>query len=160
MSTLSPVEAPASSGATTSARTTADPSHDLSTDLRLACLRIARRNRFESEVEVPPHQFAILAHIQRGPVTAGELCDLERVSAPTISRAVNQVVESGWVERTDDPNDGRRVILTLTDAGRAVVEQTRRARDEWMAARLAQLTETERAELAAALPILERIASS
>jgi DNA-binding MarR family transcriptional regulator len=137
----------------------ARPTH-LATDLRLACLRIARRNRFESEVAVPPHQFGILAHIARGPVTAGELCDLERVSPPTMSRAITALVEAGWVTRAEDPGDGRRVILTLTDAGHAVVDETRQAREEWMAQRLERLGADDLARLEAALPVLERIATS
>ena len=135
------------------------PSH-LATDLRLACLRIARRNRFESVVRVAPHQMAVLSRIARGPASAGELAEWERVSAPTMSRTIAGLVEAGWVERSGDPEDGRRVILTLTEAGRERLAETRRARDEWMAARLEGLPATDLEALEAALPVLERIATS
>jgi DNA-binding MarR family transcriptional regulator len=135
------------------------PSH-LATDLRLACLRIARRNRFESVAEVAPHQFAALSRIGCGPTTVGELAEWERVSAPTMSRTISALADSGWIDRSGDPDDGRRVILTITDAGSRLLAETRRARDEWMASRLDLLTPDEVARLAAALPLLERIAAS
>jgi DNA-binding MarR family transcriptional regulator len=135
------------------------PSH-LATDLRLACLRIARRNRFESVVAVAPHQFAVLSRIGCGPATVGELAEWERVSAPTMSRTTSALVEAGWIERSGDPADGRRVIVTITEAGRELLAETRRARDEWMAVRLDQLGPEEIERLEAALPVLERIATS
>lgn len=135
------------------------PSH-LATDLRLACLRIARRNRFESVVEVAPHQFAVLSRVGCGPATVGELAEWERVSAPTMSRTVAGLLDAGWIERSGDPDDGRRVIITITDAGRSLLARTRRARDEWMTVRLDTLTPEEIERLEAALPLLERIAAS
>ena len=135
------------------------PSH-LATDLRLACLRIARRNRFESVVEIAPHQFSVLSRVGCGPATVGELAEWERVSAPTMSRTVAGLVEAGWIERSGDPDDGRRVIVTMTDAGRSLLARTRRARDEWMTVRLDTLAPEELARLEAALPLLERIAAS
>jgi DNA-binding MarR family transcriptional regulator len=135
------------------------PSH-LATDLRLACLRIARRNRFESVVDVAPHQMAVLSRVACGPATAGDLAEWERVSAPTMSRTIAGLVEAGWIERSGDPDDGRRVILTMTSAGRERLEETRRARDEWMTTRLEDLSEEDIAALEAALPVLERIATS
>lgn len=135
------------------------PSH-LATDLRLVCLRIARRNRFESVVDVAPHQFAVLSRIGCGPATVGELAEWERVSPPTMSRTIGSLVEAGWIERSGDPDDGRRVIVTITDAGRELLAETRRARDEWMTVRLERLDPEEIERLEAALPLLERIATS
>jgi hypothetical protein len=48
----------------------------------------------------------------------------------------------------------------MTDAGRERLAETRRARDEWMAARLDSLSDADLAALEAALPVLERIATS
>lgn len=135
------------------------PAH-LASDLRSACLRIARRNRFESVVAIAPHQFAVLSRIGCGPAGAGELAEWERVSAPTMSRTIGALADAGWVERSDDPADGRRVIVTITESGRQLLAQTRRARDEWMAVRLEGLTPDEVARLEDALPLLERIATS
>ncbi|MCB1281379.1 MAG: LysR family transcriptional regulator, partial [Salinibacterium sp.] len=48
--------------------------------------------------------------------------------------------------------------VRLTDAGRAVIEQTRRLRDAWFSRRLAELSPTERASLDAIVPLLRRLA--
>lgn len=136
--------------------TTPDP--HLSTDLRLACLRIARRNRFESVVQVPPHQAAVLICIERGAASAGEIAEREKISAPTVSRTIASLVDAGWVSRTGNPADGRRIILSITESGRRALEETRKAREEWMSRRLKQLGDEEVALLEAALPVLERVA--
>ncbi|HHU09638.1 MAG TPA: MarR family transcriptional regulator [Intrasporangiaceae bacterium] len=132
----------------------------LTTDLRVACQRIARRARFESTAELAPHQVAVLGRISCGPATAGDLAEWEKVSAPTMSRTIAGLVDAGWLTRAEDPDDGRRFILTITDAGRRVLAETRKARDAWMAERLDTLTAAEIERLEAALPLLERIATS
>lgn len=131
----------------------------LRTDLRIACQRIARRARFETDGELAPHQVAVLGRVSCGPATAGDLAVWEKVSAPTMSRTIASVVDAGWVTRSDDPADGRRIILTITDAGAQALAATRRTRDAWMSERLDQLSDEEIGLLEAALPVIERIAT-
>src|SRR6478672_3271849 len=86
----------------------------LASELRLACMRISRRVRFESSDAVAPHQFGVLAQLEQSPRTPRELADRERVSAPSMTRTVNGLVDRGLVARTADPTDGRQVIVSLT----------------------------------------------
>lgn len=131
----------------------------LTSDLRIACLRIARRVRFESDSAVAPHQFSVLVRLDEGPRTPKELASIERVSAPSMSRTVNGLVELGLVARAADPTDGRQVILSLTPAGQSTIKETRRKRHEWFAAKLETLTADERALLVEATALLERVAA-
>ena len=131
----------------------------LTSDLRMACMRISRRVRFESTTDVAPHQFSVLARLEDRPHTPGELADIEQVSAPSMSRTVAGLVEAGFVARSDDPSDGRSVILSLTQEGKAAIRETRRRRDQWLATRLDHLDDTERALLVAATALLERVAA-
>lgn len=131
----------------------------LTSDLRIACLRISRRVRFESDSPVPPHQYAVLVKLEDGPRTPKELAAIEKVSAPSMTRTVGALVEQGLVARADDPSDGRQVILSLTAEGRATIKETRRRRHQWFAARLETLTDDERALLAEATALLERVAA-
>ncbi len=131
----------------------------LTSDLRMVCMRVSRRVRFESTAEVAPHQFSVLARLEDGPRTPTEVAEIEQVSAPSMSRTVNGLVERGLVARADDPADGRQVILTLTDDGRRAIKETRRRRDQWLATRLEHLTDDERDLLARATALLERVAS-
>ncbi len=131
----------------------------LTSDLRIACLRISRRVRFESDSTVAPHQYSVLVRLEESPRTPKELAAIEKVSAPSMSRTVNGLVERGLVARADDPTDGRQVILSLTGEGRATIKDTRRRRHQWFAARLETLTDAERALLVEATALLERVAA-
>ena len=131
----------------------------LSEDLRLACMRISRRVRFESTDDLAPHQFSVLARLEDGPLTPRALADIEKVSAPSMTRTVRCLVDDGLVERHDDPEDGRRVLVELTEQGREVLLATRRRRGRWMSERVRELTPEEQATLAEATEILRRIAA-
>lgn len=132
---------------------------ELTSDLRIACMVIARRVRFESTSEVAPHQYSVLLRLKDGPRTPREVADIERVSAPSMSRTVASLVDLGLVERSDDPEDGRQVLLSLTESGRRVIRDTRRRRDQWLAVRLEKLDDDERALLREATALLEKVAA-
>ncbi len=140
----------------------ADTSHDLSreaSDLRIATFRLARRMRTQRAVDsMSDGQFAVLAGLSvHGPHTLGELADRERVSAPAMNRTVNCLQDSGYVTRSADENDGRKVVIDLTDDGRAVVEETARRRDAWVEEALAEIEPDEREILAQAAAIMQRM---
>lgn len=131
----------------------------IASGLRLACMRISRRVRFESSSVVAPHQFSVLCRLSDRPHTPRELASIEKVSAPTMTRTVAGLVAAGWVERADDPADGRQVIVSLTSAGAKLVRETRQAREGWVATRLAGCTDEELDVLQRATELLERIAA-
>ena len=130
----------------------------MATDLRLACMRISRRVRYESSHDVAPHQFSVMCRLEEAPRTPGELAEIERVAKPSMTRTVNARVERGLVRRQDDPLDRRSVILSLTDDGRRTLAAIRRKRDAWMASRVAKLTPEEQDVLARATDILTKVA--
>ena len=130
----------------------------MATDLRLACMRISRRIRYESSHDVAPHQFSVLCRLEEAPRTPGELAELERVAKPSMTRTVGALVDRGLVLREDDPLDGRSVILSLSEDGRRSVKAIRRKRDAWMASRVARLTREEQDVLARATEILAKVA--
>jgi DNA-binding MarR family transcriptional regulator len=143
---------------------TADPTHDLSreaSDLRIATFRLARRMRTQRAVDsMSDGQFAVLAGLfVHGPHTLTELADRERVSSPAMNRTVNCLQDAGYVTRSADENDGRKVVIDLTDAGRAVVDETARRRDAWVEEALAEISPDEREVLARAAAIMQRMVS-
>lgn len=129
--------------------------------LRIATFRLARRMRTQRAVDsMSDGQFAVLAALWvHGPHTLGELAERERVSAPSMNRTVNCLQDSGYISRSADEKDGRKVVISLTDAGRAVVDETARRRDAWVEAALADLTTRERATIARAAALMERMAA-
>ncbi|WP_350348083.1 MarR family transcriptional regulator [Agromyces sp. G08B096] len=130
-----------------------------STELRLAVMRLARRLRQErAETELSGSQYSALAWtVSEGQLTPGRLAELERVTPPSMNRTVNCLVDAGHLVRTADAGDGRKVLLRATESGEAIVRETRRRRDAWLAKRFAALTPDERETLAKATMILGRL---
>ncbi len=129
-------------------------------ELRMATFRLARRLRAQRAVDtMSDAQFAVLAALKlHGLHTLGELAERERVSSPSMNRTVNCLEEAGWLTRTPDVEDRRKVNISLTAAGLAVVEETVRRRDEWLESQLASLSASERELLSAAVGIMRKVA--
>jgi DNA-binding MarR family transcriptional regulator len=68
-----------------------------------------------------------------------------------MSGQVEKLVQSGYVQRTPSPSDGRRVGLNLTDDGRRLLRSVRSRRTVWLAQRLGKLTAGELEALSAAI---------
>lgn len=135
--------------------------HALAHDLRIGVLRLARRiraNRVDTSLSLSQLS-ALTVLAVAGPMSAGELAALESVQPPTMTKVLSALVERGLITRDADAADKRAVRLAVTPAGTAVVEAERRARDVWLSGVLDQLDDAERAALARAVPVLERLAT-
>jgi DNA-binding MarR family transcriptional regulator len=134
----------------------------LASGLRLAVMRLARRMRAERpDTALTMTQLAALATLERhGPLTPGELAALERVQPPSMTRVVASLQDAGLVERTPHPSDRRQALLAVTPAATALLREDRRRREAWLAQRLAELDDDERALLRAAAPLLDRLAAA
>ena len=138
--------------------TTPDPTGDL----RIAIGRAARRIRAErGGAGLADPQYTVLLWLtKQGPLTPGQLAELERVQPPSMTRTVNCLADLDLVAKAPHPTDGRQVVVTLTDAGKAEVEETRRRRNTWLAAQLEAMTPDERQVLTDAAELLRRIAQA
>ena len=105
-------------------------------------------------------QRAALSRIGRGgPTTAAALARLEQISPQSMSATLAELEARGLIARRPDPDDGRRLVLSTTAAGEKALRQRRTARTRQLAAALsAEFTAEEVAQLAAAAPLLERLA--
>ena len=139
---------------------TSSGANELAHQLRLTVLRLARRVRAErADDAMSDGRLSVLSLLaNQGAQTLGSLAESERVTPPSMNRTINALVESGLVTRVADANDGRKVVIDLSEAGSRLVKETRRKRDAWFSARLARLSPEERATLDAAAPILRRLA--
>jgi len=75
-----------------------------------------------------------------------------------MTKIVGKLEERGLVARTPHPTDRRQVILAATEQGRVVYTQFEKARNEWLALQLAELTPEERDTLERAAQILQQVA--
>jgi len=123
-------------------------------------LRRLRQVQVEGELTLP--ESSALVRLDRGgPTTPGELAKLEQISPQSMGATLAALEARGLVERRPDPRDGRRVVLSVTEAGRAVLLDKRNARAEQLAKALsAGFTPAELRQLMAAAPLLERLAQS
>jgi DNA-binding MarR family transcriptional regulator len=131
----------------------------LSLSIRLL-LRRLRQLRAEGELTLP--ESAALARLDRGgPTTAGALARLEQISPQSMGATLAGLEELGLVERSPDPGDGRRILLSLTEAGQRMLRDRRNARVQRLASALADgFTGAEVDHLMVAAPLLERLAQT
>ena len=132
----------------------------LASRLRLAVVRLSRRLRAQrTSSSVTLTQYSALATLKKcGPMTPGELAAKEVVQPPSMTRVIAALEEIGYVSRRPHPTDGRQSIVELTGDGTAYVLADISAREAWLDKRLAGLTDAERATLADAAEIIDRMA--
>jgi DNA-binding MarR family transcriptional regulator len=131
--------------------------------LQVALGRVVRRLR-QGHVpgDLTLSELSALARLERGgPATPGELAGDERVRPQAMGVTLAGLTERALVSRSADPADGRRVLMSITDAGRQLVVDRRGAKAERMAAALAgTFTPAEIRRLAEAVPLIERLADA
>jgi DNA-binding MarR family transcriptional regulator len=123
-------------------------------------LRRMRQSRPEGELTLP--ESSALTRLDRGgPATPSALAKLEQISPQSMGATIAALEARGLVERHPDPGDGRRAVMSLTGAGRQMLEDKRSARVEQLAQALSTgFTRAELSQLMAAAPLLERLAQS
>jgi DNA-binding MarR family transcriptional regulator len=123
--------------------------------------RLNRRLRQERQTDLTPTQLSVLGSILKlGPSTPSAIAAHERVQPPSITRTLTCLVDEGLAIREPHPDDGRQVLISVSDKGDAVLAEERDRRDEWLARRLAELSTAERKTLREATALLERLAAS
>jgi DNA-binding MarR family transcriptional regulator len=141
----------------TNNRTTVDIG-ELSSRLRLAIARSARRMRQEAGTDLSPSLTSALATIERhGPLTPSELAELERVQRPSATRIVSRLETEGLVDRAADPADGRSSLVSASARGRVLLRRLRTRKNAYLARRLRGLPDRDLETLREAADVLERL---
>ncbi|MEU3982068.1 MarR family transcriptional regulator [Streptomyces sp. NPDC026672] len=129
-------------------------------DLRVVFSRLRRRIREVSQdTDLTPSQESALTLVgKHGAATASALASAEGVRPQSMATTLAALDQHGLIRRAPDPEDGRRQLVTLTEAGRARVEGNRQAREEWLARAFQdRFTEDERETVRRALALMERL---
>jgi len=131
----------------------------LAARLRLAVARLHRRLRQSAEPGLTISQLSALASIEQdGPITLGDLARIEQVQPPTITSVTGKLEAAGLVARTIDPVDRRIHRVTVTADGAKLLARHRKRKNAYLDQRLRKLSPEERATLARAAEIMERLA--
>jgi MarR family transcriptional regulator, organic hydroperoxide resistance regulator len=101
------------------------------------------------------HVRALFALDQSEPATAGEIAETARLSPASVTAMLDDLERDGVVTRVRSDTDRRRVLVTLTDDGRALLKKRRRL---WLKRWDAALADVPERDLEAAADVLHRIA--
>jgi DNA-binding MarR family transcriptional regulator len=123
-------------------------------------LRRLRQVKTEGELTLP--ESSALARLERGgPTTASALARLEQISPQSMGATLGALEARGLIRRSSDPEDGRRIVLSVSEAGSQVLGDRRNAAVERLADALSSgFTPAELDQLMEAAPLLERLAQS
>ena len=92
------------------------------------------------------------------PLLPTELAGLARVKTQSMSQILRKLEDQGIISRASSRDDKRKVYISLTAAGKKMVEKTRYDRDELLKGLIEKsLTDKERQLLEKALPVLNKL---
>ncbi|MGF6883633.1 DNA-binding MarR family transcriptional regulator [Nocardia sp. GAS34] len=129
----------------------------LADDLRHAIGALVRAVRLIDTA--PPGEAAILGYLDcDGPHTTAELAHRRNVTHQSAAKSVKELLGSGLVRTGPYPDDGRKHLLYITDAGRARLRRERIQRATSLDSAIhAALTPDEQQQLRDCVPLLTRL---
>lgn len=121
--------------------------------------RLRARLRALPAGDLTPSQSAVLLRLHKdGASTTTVLAAAEGVRSQSMTATLNALDAAGLIERTADPEDGRRQFVALSPAGRDKAARDRVDRHAWLAAAMAErYTPAELRTITEALALLEKV---
>ena len=127
----------------------------LSGELVVYAGRLVRAVSRRTAHDVPAATLRLLSQVDElAPVTIGHLAQADRCSQPTMSAAVQNLVQKDWAVKRPNPADARSSLVVLTDLGRSVLGDARRRNAADVAARLRTDPDHDEQDLAAAVALI------
>ncbi|CAG1016335.1 putative HTH-type transcriptional regulator YusO [Anaerolineales bacterium] len=117
------------------------------------------RSRFAKSTGLSMPQLGILMQLHhKGRCGVSEIGERFDISNAAASQLVEKLVQAGYLERTEDPNDRRVKQLTLTTKAEKLIESSAQKRYRWLDELTSQLSAEEQTKAAEALAILTKAA--
>ncbi|WP_194891737.1 MarR family winged helix-turn-helix transcriptional regulator [Catenulispora pinisilvae] len=124
-------------------------------DLILAVGRHIQASKEAAAESGTPMEGAVMRYIDRHPgTTVSAAAEATQLISSNFSRAVRNLEKAGYIRRDVDPQDARRVLLFPTDKAQ---ENLQRLRTTWSNLMEGALTDSEDAEIDAAISTLRNI---
>nr|MBP9095463.1 winged helix DNA-binding protein [Ignavibacteria bacterium] len=87
-----------------------------------------------------------------------ELAAIEKVTSQSMSQIVNKLLKLEYINKTSSRQDKRKTFITLTSAGREIVERIKKEREEWLAHTInAKITTVDKEVLAKSIDVLKKL---
>jgi len=104
-------------------------------------------------------QFSILMQLHhKGPCGMSEISERFDITAAAASQLTEKLVQGGYIERTEDPNDRRAKSIQLTPKGKDLVEAGMTERYRWMDELISKLSVEDKPKVVEALKALTEAA--
>ena len=110
-----------------------------------------------SEYGITSSQFHTIRRISQGDASVSALADCMHVSRPNVSRAVDELVQNGLVNRKRDSNDRRNIQLSLTDRGEEMIKALNKKYGELLADQFSILNDEDLRILSSALKSMKKV---
>ena len=95
---------------------------------------------------------------QNGEMLSGELAVMEKITPQSMGQLLNHLTELDLISKTVSGTDKRKIIISLSDSGRKMIQQVRNERDEWLSKAIEQVcTEKEQKILLEAIGPLTKL---
>jgi DNA-binding MarR family transcriptional regulator len=136
------------------------PAVRLAQELRAFTGKLKRRLRDQADAgDLTPSQTTVLLRLESdGPATTSSLARAEGMRPQSMGAVIGALEAAGLVAGAPDPADGRQTLLSLTERCREWLAHGRAARQDWLSRTIdARLSPEEQEQLAAALPLLDRL---
>jgi DNA-binding MarR family transcriptional regulator len=136
---------------------------DLSRFVREGVVRLTLRMRAERDRTAPsPLLLTVLSRLYRGGThTPTALADAEKIHPQSLTRVLATLDRDGLISRRRDPDDGRQVLVEITEDGLETLRAYGDRQRRWLADAMAEtLTETEREMLGMAAKLMMRVADA
>ena len=115
--------------------------------------------RFAKSTGLSMPQFSVLMQLHyRGACGMSKVSEGFDITPAAASQLVDKLVQSGLIQRVEDPHDRRAKLLNLTDKGSDLIQQGIEERYRWVDELAGKLTAEERSQISDALNIMTRAA--
>jgi DNA-binding MarR family transcriptional regulator len=122
-------------------------------------LLVRRLRQVHVDGDLTLSQASVLVRLEReGPATPGTLATAEQITPQSMGAILVALEEAGLVSRSGDPTDGRRVMISMTAAGRESLQGVRSEKARRLGRAIAEgFTPAEQQQLVEVIPLLERL---
>lgn len=104
-------------------------------------------------------QFSVLMQLHhKGPCGMSEISERFDITAAAASQLTEKLVQGGYIERAEDPNDRRAKSIQLTPKGKELVDAGMTERYRWMDELVSKLSAEDKPKVVEALKVLTEAA--